>query len=313
MPKTHKTRAGSLQFWPRKRARRILHSVNWGPINKEGLQGFICYKVGMISVYVKDNTNHSMTKNKRIVIPATILECPPLKIYSIRFYKDNQVIKDLIVGIDEDFAKAYMLTEKEIVELKKFALQVGIGDNNLVPMICTADNCILSKRCPMLLMKKPPAGKECPFERYVYNRWYNEYCDALAVDRENKVEREQIQDLVATDVLNLRANIVLGTEGFIMENPIAFNMDTGTVISRREQHVAMLIKEYAQNRKEKINKSFLATRETKAKAASALRKDLTEYLAFLREKGAKTKAVDAEVSEVKTEEKKPEENKDELF
>ena len=92
MPTRKSPRKGSLQFWPRKRAAKFLPSVNWDAIDSgKNLKGFICYKAGMVSVAVKDNTPNSMTKGKEIVIPATILECPPLKIFSVRFYKNNKV------------------------------------------------------------------------------------------------------------------------------------------------------------------------------------------------------------------------------
>ena len=61
-------RFGSLQVWPRKRAERILPNVNWKALKKDsGLMGFIGYKVGMTSVFVKDDTADSMTKGKRII------------------------------------------------------------------------------------------------------------------------------------------------------------------------------------------------------------------------------------------------------
>jgi len=50
----------------------------------------------MASAYVKDNTPDSMTKDKPITIPVTILECPSIKIFSVRFYKDNKVSKDIL-------------------------------------------------------------------------------------------------------------------------------------------------------------------------------------------------------------------------
>ena len=87
MPKRHRQRAGSLQFWPRKRARKILPSVNWKAINSDSLLlGFIGYKVGMSSCVVKDNTEKSLTKDKRIVVPVSIVEVPSIKIFSIRFF-----------------------------------------------------------------------------------------------------------------------------------------------------------------------------------------------------------------------------------
>lgn len=93
-------RKGSLQFWPRKRAKKFLPRVNWKIVSDEnvkGLKGFICYKAGMKSAIVKDSTEHSMTKGKRIAVPVTILECPSMKIFSVRFYKGGVVNKEIIV------------------------------------------------------------------------------------------------------------------------------------------------------------------------------------------------------------------------
>src|SRR3989344_3239550 len=91
-------RKGSLQFWPRKRARKFLPRVNWNAINSgKNLKGFIAYKAGMKSAIVKDNTEHSMTKGKRIAVPVTILECPNMKIFSVRFYK-NGIVKEEVIA-----------------------------------------------------------------------------------------------------------------------------------------------------------------------------------------------------------------------
>ena len=100
MPTAKSPRKGSLQFWPRKRAKKFLPRVNWKIVSDEnvkGLKGFICYKAGMKSAIVKDSTEHSMTKGKRIAVPVTILECPSMKIFSVRFYKDGVVNKEIIV------------------------------------------------------------------------------------------------------------------------------------------------------------------------------------------------------------------------
>lgn len=106
MPTKSKPHAGSLQFWPRKRAKKSVPSVNWKAVAKDsGLQGFIGYKVGMISVYVKDDTPDSVSKGKRIVVPATIVECPEMKIYSVRFYKNGKVVKDIVVNFDKSLKK----------------------------------------------------------------------------------------------------------------------------------------------------------------------------------------------------------------
>lgn len=117
MPKHSQPRRGSLQFWPRKRASKILPSVNWEAISKDGkykgLLGFIAYKVGMKSAVVKDNTEHSMTKGKKIVVPVTILEAPPLKILSVRFYKNNKIVKEIFGGGEKELKRKLKLPRKK--------------------------------------------------------------------------------------------------------------------------------------------------------------------------------------------------------
>ncbi len=88
MARKHKSRSGSLQFWPRKRAKRAIARVrSWLNINDFKPLMFAGYKVGMVQVLAQNNTPNSPTKGSQISIPATILECPPLNVFSIRYYK----------------------------------------------------------------------------------------------------------------------------------------------------------------------------------------------------------------------------------
>lgn len=114
MPTRKSPRKGSLQFWPRKRAEKILPSVNWDAIDSgKNLKGFICYKAGMISAFVKDNTLHSMTHGKKIIIPLTILECPSMKIFSVRFYKNNKVAKEILASnLNKELKKKVKIPKK---------------------------------------------------------------------------------------------------------------------------------------------------------------------------------------------------------
>ncbi|PNX47348.1 MAG: 50S ribosomal protein L3, partial [Thermoplasmata archaeon M8B2D] len=121
MPSRKSPRKGSLQFWPRKRASKFLPRVNWNAIKGndstdagKGLKGFICYKAGMASAFVKDVTEHSMTKGKRIIVPVTILECPPLKIFSVRFYRKGKPVKDVLVeNLDKELKKKIKVPKKK--------------------------------------------------------------------------------------------------------------------------------------------------------------------------------------------------------
>ncbi len=130
MTDNNRIHKGSLQFYPRVRAKKIIPNVNWAPVKKEGngLLGFIGYKVGMISVWAKDNTENSLTKTKKITVPATVLECPALKIYSVRFYKNGKVMKDVVVTNDKDLKKKVKLAK----EVKKLGEEKDFDDVRVI-------------------------------------------------------------------------------------------------------------------------------------------------------------------------------------
>jgi large subunit ribosomal protein L3 len=114
MPTRKSPRKGSLQYWPRKRASKILPSANWKAINSDKkLKGFIGYKAGMVSLEIKDNTENSMTKGKNIIIPGTIVECPEMKIFSVRFYKNDLVAKDVLAEqLDKELKRAVKIPKQ---------------------------------------------------------------------------------------------------------------------------------------------------------------------------------------------------------
>lgn len=119
MAKRHSPRHGSMQFWPRKRAKRIYPRIRtWPELAGAKLLGFAGYKVGMTQIRVRDNSN-SVTKGQIISIPVTILECPPLKPLSLRFYQQTDSNLTLIseipstLQLNKELAKKINLPKKK--------------------------------------------------------------------------------------------------------------------------------------------------------------------------------------------------------
>ncbi|MFH0832033.1 MAG: 50S ribosomal protein L3 [archaeon] len=139
MPKRHKPRKGSLQFWPRTRAKKILPSVNWDSFYlktkpEHKLLGFFGYKVGMIRALARDITLNSMTKNKEIIIPATVIECPPLKVYSVRFYRKGIVATEIIVSNDKEL-KCIVNVPKELQQNRLQEIEKDIASYDDIKVI----------------------------------------------------------------------------------------------------------------------------------------------------------------------------------
>ena len=90
MARAHKPRSGSLQFWPRKRAKRIYPRVRaWANLDRASLLGFLGYKVGMTHVQVNEN-NPALKAIRLVTYSVTIIECPPLKVLGIKFYQSTE-------------------------------------------------------------------------------------------------------------------------------------------------------------------------------------------------------------------------------
>ena len=94
----HHPHRGSMQYWPRVRAKRQYADIRSWPTTKETkVLGFCGYKAGMTHIFVKESNPNSHLKGLEISTPVTVIECPPMKVYSIRFYK-NTVYGFFLVG-----------------------------------------------------------------------------------------------------------------------------------------------------------------------------------------------------------------------
>lgn len=126
-------------MWPRVRSRRETPRVRtWAKRDGAKLLGFAGYKAGMTTVLVNDNRPRSKTKDERIPLPATIIECPPMRIVSVRFYgplttvlspssspslaassSGVRVLTELFVGNDQNLTRRLTKHKKVAVEKAK--------------------------------------------------------------------------------------------------------------------------------------------------------------------------------------------------
>ena len=86
--RTVRPRAGSLAYYPRKRAKDIIPKYqSWPQYDGQPmLQGFAGYKAGMTHVIMIDDHKKSPTEGKEIMVPVTVIEIPPMTVAAIRVY-----------------------------------------------------------------------------------------------------------------------------------------------------------------------------------------------------------------------------------
>ena len=194
---------------------------------------------------------------------------------------------NFITFLDEKYVAAANFSDEEIKSIDKFLNNYSSGDYKAIPLICSGSLCIYSGLCPLVAMKRPPLKSPCPFESYFVKKWENEYIVSLEADWDDKIERSLIMDLVEIDILNMRANTMLATEGFIMENVVGIDPETGDPLMHKEEHVAIKLKDRVKARRDRILKSMIATRDAKAKLITSMKDDVSSYSSKLREKAEK--------------------------
>ncbi len=119
MATTRRPRHGSLQFWPRVRAARPYPRVRNQIVPQESrLAGFAGYKAGMTHLMVVDNRPDAMTKGEVIAIPVTIIECPPIRVASIRLYSGSsnglKLAKEIFGKVGKELSRKITVTKKEV-------------------------------------------------------------------------------------------------------------------------------------------------------------------------------------------------------
>jgi len=88
--KEHTPRRGTLAYWPRKRAARIYPQLSVYPSSdKVKLLDFAGYKAAMAHAIVIDGRKGSKTFGQELSIPATIIDCPPLRVVGLRLYANT--------------------------------------------------------------------------------------------------------------------------------------------------------------------------------------------------------------------------------
>src|SRR3989344_9537331 len=105
MPQVRSPRRGSLQYGPRKRAKHVRIRA-WAATPEAKPLGFAGYKVGMTHIMAADNRNFSLTKGEDIFMPVTIIECPPIKVAALVFFRNALPVgQTFAASLDKELAR----------------------------------------------------------------------------------------------------------------------------------------------------------------------------------------------------------------
>ena len=90
MPRRTRPRRGSLQFYPRKRAKRqVPRFRSWPAVSDPIPLGFFGYKAGMTHALLVDSRPRTPTSGQEVFKPITVIETPPLYVFGVRAYAQD--------------------------------------------------------------------------------------------------------------------------------------------------------------------------------------------------------------------------------
>jgi hypothetical protein len=192
--------------------------------------------------------------------------------YSMTKIMDNISEEDLGTLIREAYENSNEVPEftlEDIIAIKKYMIEVLKGSTAFLSLICTGDRCVYASTCKILLLKKtPPLGHTCPIEALMKKQMFEDFVRDAEIDRLNRVEVSQINDLVEVEILNSRINSILAKEGLIVENIVGIDPDNGRELTRKEKHPVFDIKDQILKRRDRILKQLVLSRDAKLQSQS---------------------------------------------
>ena len=197
--KAKRPRRGSMQYWPRVRARRIFPRVkSWPNTDETKLLGFGGYKAGMTHITYIDTKKTSPTYNQEVTIPVTVIETPPLRVLGLRFITKTpygkKVLKDVLVQDISKYVSRTLNLPKKQKDFNKELESINMDDvSDIHLLVYTQPHLINLKKKPEVFEIAIGGDKEKALE----------YAKELVKKKEIKVQDvikpgEQIDILAVT-------------------------------------------------------------------------------------------------------------------
>jgi len=173
---------------------------------------------------------------------------------------------------------------EELAAMLPTSIEALVGQKSAVlPMKCLAAKCVYALSCPLQQEGKAPKGESCPIEKLMIGYMTEQYVASLGIDPQNYVEMSMLADIIEMEIYDLRVSGELSISALLIDQAVGVGPD-GEPILRKEASPALDAKLQIKKHKDTLRRSFLATREIKAKYKMRELKDFSQVLSELRRK-----------------------------
>jgi hypothetical protein len=188
----------------------------------------------------------------------------------------NQLVSFL--GGHREFTKIKIVMMNQIMDGKILA-----GHLYDMPMICTAERCIMVHSCPLTEVgEQYPVGKPCPVERAQIARWVQGYMDEIQEMDVQPSHKALVRELVSIHVTQTRIAATLAKKPSPMiDVSIGFDKDGHEVMQERES--PLMKEQIALNKSmERIMRNLYMTRDQHKKGDQGLDSERAIYEAVMK-------------------------------
>lgn len=156
---------------------------------------------------------------------------------------------------------------KKAVEATTKMLSTRYGLLASIPIICRTDKCPYKETCLAFMNGCAPEKEPCPVEISMIMNLYEMYTTSLEVDTSKIVVLGLIRDLIESDITINRCEAILARDGDILANTPSMMSPNGSIIYKKEPHIALGIKEKARLQKNQTLQLLNSTPKDKSKEA----------------------------------------------
>ena len=196
---------------------------------------------------------------------------------------------------DIDTYDTIKLTPEEELRVKKSLSRSRTSIVGSSAMICSGNQCPFRNECPLAQIGKTPIGKQCPIELELLAQWTQQFMHEFGVEMDNFTELGLITELAECNLYERRTNLHMANTSPTMTILDVIGVDAkGNAIEGESISKSWEIKERIKNRRDKILKSLMATRDAKVKLkaiqTNQQQVNVLSHLAEMREKMAQLSA-----------------------
>lgn len=186
------------------------------------------------------------------------------------------------------------LSEKAKKQIITTGRRMTSGIKSSIPMVCKVEKCCLSSVCALIENGIAPKGFPCPYEELMVDKLTAEYYRSLNIDPFDRIERDQVKQLVELAIIENRANADIAQNGlYTLQSQGCDNK--GRPIFNEIESLAYNIKIKTQGRIQKIQNELLATRKIKKQLEVEKVEDPSTKASSLLEKFRELKEANVEI------------------